>query len=323
MNSIKFKIEIFSSIRIKIFLLVFIFPFIVISQSKGIAERIGFDNNTKLLIIHADDIGLAHSVNTATIKAFEGKGINSASIMVPCPWFSEIAAYAKDHTEYDFGLHLTLNAEWKNYRWGGVSPATEIPSLLDKNGFFYRSVKEVVEHANPIEVEKELIAQVERALAFGVKPTHLDNHMGSLFATSELFQIYLKIGKIYDLPVFIPMAVKERYPELVKLIDEQKAIVDNYMMMNTNRPVIEWNEFYIDIVQQLKPGLNELIVHLAIDNSEMQAVTIDHADFGSTWRQNDLNTLLSKEFKDALKENNIKLITWKEIGNLVDKRQGN
>ena len=301
------------------FLLVCFFPANILSQSTSLAEQLGFDKNTKLLIIHADDIGLAHSVNTATIKAFEGAGINSASIMAPCPWFPEIATYAKDHTEYDFGLHLTLNAEWKNYRWGGVSPATEIPSLLDKNGFFYRSVKEVVEHANPIEVEKELIAQVERALAFGVKPTHLDNHMGSLFATPELFQIYLKVGKIYNLPVFIPLNAAKGYPELMNVIGEQQVFVDNYMMMNTNRPVSEWNEFYIDIVQQLQPGLNELIVHVAIDNSEMQAVTIDHDDFGSAWRQNDLNTLLSKEFKSALKENNIKLITWKEIGNLLNK----
>ena len=301
------------------FLLVCFFPANILSQSTSLAEQLGFDKNTKLLIIHADDIGLAHSVNTATIKAFEGAGINSASIMAPCPWFPEIATYAKDHTEYDFGLHLTLNAEWKNYRWGGVSPATEIPSLLDKNGFFYRSVKEVVEHANPIEVEKELIAQVERALAFGVKPTHLDNHMGSLFATPELFQIYLKVGKMYNLPVFIPLNAAKGYPELMNVIGEQQVFVDNYMMMNTNRPVSEWNEFYIDIVQQLQPGLNELIVHVAIDNSEMQAVTIDHDDFGSAWRQNDLNTLLSKEFKSALKENNIKLITWKEIGNLLNK----
>lgn len=322
MKSIKLKTESICSIKIRIFFLVFIFPFIVISQSKGIAQRIGFDKNTKLLIIHADDIGLAHSVNTATIKAFEDGGINSASIMVPCPWFPEIAAYAKAHTKYDFGLHLTLNAEWENYRWGGVSSATEIPSLLDENEFFYRSVEEIVKYANPNEVEKELIAQVERALAFGVKPTHLDNHMGSLFSTPELFQIYLKIGKMYNLPVFIPMAAKNHYPELMELAGDHQVIVDKYMMMNTNRPVTEWNDFYLDIIQQLKPGLNELIVHLAIDNSEAKAVMINHADFGSTWRQNDLNTLLSKEFKDALKDNNIKLITWKEISSLLHKMNG-
>ncbi|MEN8125700.1 MAG: polysaccharide deacetylase family protein [Bacteroidota bacterium] len=315
----KYKTIFIYKIKIRLFLSILFFPFLIISQSTTIAERIGFDKNTKFLIIHADDIGLAHSVNTAAIKAFEGSGINSASIMVPCPWFPEIAAYAKGHTEYDFGLHLTLNSEWKNYRWGGVLPASEIPSLLDKNNFFYRSVQEIVDNADLKEVEKELIAQVERALAFGVKPTHLDNHMGSLFSTPELFQIYLKIGKIYDLPVFIPMVAKKRYPELMKLIDEQKVIVDNYMMMETNRPATEWNDYYINIIQQLKPGLNELIVHLAIDNSEMQAVMIDHTDFGSTWRQNDLNTMMSKEFKKALKNYNIKLITWKEISYLLDK----
>ncbi len=302
--------KLFSFLCLSLFLL---FPRSVNSQSSTIAERLGYDKDAKLLIVHADDIGLAHSVNSATIKAFEGSGISSASIMVPCPRFPEIAKYAKEHTEYDFGLHLTLTSEWKNFRWGGVSPATEIPSLLDDDGFFYLSTEEVAKNANPAEVEKELKAQVDRALAFGVQPTHIDSHMGSLFSTPELFQVYLNIGAIYDLPVFIPMNAAQAFPELLKLIDEKQIPVDHYFMMNTNRPTQEWNSWYLNIIEQLTPGLNELIIHLAIDNSEMQAVAIDHPDFGSTWRQNDLNTMMSKEFKLALKNHNIKLITWGDL----------
>ncbi len=300
------------------FSLVFFFPTIIFSQSTTLIERLGYDKETKLLIVHADDIGLAHSVNSATIKAFEGSGINSASIMVPCPWFPEISKYAKQHPEFDFGIHLTLTSEWKNYRWGGVLPASEIPSLLDNDGFFYRTSEEVAKNAVPDEVEKELKAQVERALAFGVQPTHLDNHMGSLFTTPELFNVYLKIGKTYNLPVFFPMNAAQGYPTLLKQIDDNQIIVDNYFMMNINRKIHEWTPFYQNIIKQLTPGLNELIIHLAIDNSEMQAVAIDHVDFGSTWRQNDLNTVMGKEFKSALKEHNIKLITWKEIKDKLD-----
>lgn len=295
------------------FSLIFFFPTIILSQSTKLAERLGYNKDTKLLIIHADDIGLAHSVNLATVKAFESSSINSASIMVPCPWFQEIAKYAKHNPEYDFGIHLTLTSEWKNYRWGGVLPASEIPSLLDNDGFFYRTSEEVAKNADPAEVEKELKAQVERALAFGVQPTHIDSHMGSLFTTPELFNVYLKVSKIYNLPIFFPMNAAQGYPTILKQIDDNQIIIDNYYMMNINRKTHEWTAFYQNIIKQLKPGINELIIHLAIDNNEMQAVTIDHADFGSTWRQNDLNTVMSKEFKSALKKHNIKLITWGEI----------
>lgn len=288
--------------------------------AQSLAEKLGYEKDAKLLIVHADDIGVSHSVNTATIKAFEESGITSASIMVPCPWFPEIAAYAKENPKFDFGLHLTLTAEWKNYRWGGVLSAKEIPSLLDGNGFFYATAEEVALKADPKEVELEIRAQVDRAIAFGVKPTHLDSHMGSLFSTPALFQVYLKVGASYNIPVFIPLNAVKGYPQLLPLIDKGLVAVDNFYMMESNRPIDEWTAFYKNIVENMSPGLNEIIVHLAIDNSEMQAVTIDHPDFGSTWRQNDLNTVLSDEFKTTLQKNNIKLITWEQIMKLGKKK---
>lgn len=302
--------------------LVISLPLLVNGQTKSVAERLGYDKDARLLIVHADDIGLAHSVNTATIKAFEGSGISSASIMVPCPWFPEIAAYAKANPDYDFGLHLTLTAEWKNYRWGGVLPATEIPSLLDSSGFLYATTQEVARFAKPEQVEKELRAQVDRAIAFGVKPTHLDSHMGSLFTTPELFQVYLKVGAAYNLPVFIPMNAAKGFPGLLDLIGDQQILVDNYYMMNDNRPAEEWTAFYLDMVEKLTPGLNEVIIHLAIDDSEMQAVAIDHPDFGAAWRQNDLNTMMSEEFKSTLVKNNIQLVTWGQIKGLLNGEEG-
>lgn len=294
----------------------FILLFVSNLFSQSLAEKLGYEKNAKLLIVHADDIGVSHSVNSATIKAFEQSGISSASIMVPCPWFPEIAAYAKQNTQYDFGLHLTLTAEWKNYRWGGVLSAKEIPSLLDDKGFFYATAEEVALKADPKEVEMEIRAQVDRAIAFGVKPTHLDSHMGSLFSTPDLFQVYLKVGASYNIPVFIPLNAVKSYPQLLPLIDKDLIAVDNFYMMESNRSNDEWTAFYKNIVENLSPGLNEIIVHLAINDREMQAVTIDHPAFGSAWRQNDLNTVLSSEFKAALKKNNIRLITWKQIMDL-------
>ncbi len=315
------QIQNYSKMKYKFILLILIGSSSPISaQIKTVAERLGYDKNAKLLILHADDVGVSHSENIATIEAFEKSAISSASIMVPCPWFPEIAVYAKENPERDFGLHLTLTAEWKNYKWSGVLPSNEISSLLDKNGFFYSSSAEVTQHANPVEVEKELMAQVQRAIDFGINPTHLDSHMGSVFGTPALFQIYLKVGAAYKLPVFIPKNAAETYPELLKLLDGSQILVDNYYMMDKNRPKEEWTNYYIDIIKNLTAGFNVMLIHLAIDDAEMQAITIDHPDFGATWRQNDLETMVDKEFKAALKENNVHLITWGQIKKLLNEK---
>ncbi len=303
-----------------IFIFLFSVSFISLAQTKTVAERLGYSKDAKLLILHADDVGVSHSENTATIEAFKQSAISSASIMVPCPWFPEIAVYAKENPERDFGLHLTLTAEWKNYKWGGVLPANEIPSLLDKNGFFYGTSDEVAENANPHEVEKELMAQVQRAIDFGINPTHLDSHMGSVFGTPALFQIYLKVGAAFNLPVFLPKNASSAYPELQKRLDGSQILVDNYYMMYKNRPKNEWTSYYIDIVKNLKSGFNVILIHVAIDDAEMQAITIDHPDFGATWRQNDLDTMVNEEFKASLKENNVHLITWGQIKKLLNEK---
>jgi predicted glycoside hydrolase/deacetylase ChbG (UPF0249 family) len=268
---------------------------------------------TKYLILHADDLGLSHSVNKATFQALENRSISSASLMVPCPWFLEAAETIKEKPDLDIGIHLTLTAEWKDYKWGGVSPSNEIASLLDKNGYFYPTVEEVVQHAKPAEIEKELKAQIEKAMAMGVKPTHLDSHMGTLFATPELFMIYIKLGQIYHLPVFLPRDAAEAKPELFSLLDKNQILIDHYDMMEKNREAKNWISFYEGLIKELKPGLNQIIIHLALDNEEMKAVCRSHDDFGSAWRQNDLNTVQSKAFKKILKENRIKLIGWKDV----------
>src|SRR6266849_7486101 len=128
----------------------------------SLAEKLGFPHDAKLLIVHADDVGVTHSVNSATIKGLESGLVNSLSLMVPCPWFPEIADYAKSHPDADFGLHLTLTSERVYYRWGPVAPADKVPSLVDQSGYFHHDWEEN-EHVNAKEVEVELRAQIERA----------------------------------------------------------------------------------------------------------------------------------------------------------------
>jgi predicted glycoside hydrolase/deacetylase ChbG (UPF0249 family) len=126
------------------------------SAQQTLAEKLGFAADAKLLIIHADDIGLAQSVNDATNSAFASCGITSGSIMVPCPWFIDFAEHFKSHPDLDVGIHITLTSEWDYYKFGGILPSTEIPSLLDENGYFYPTTQEVGQHADPVEAEKEI-----------------------------------------------------------------------------------------------------------------------------------------------------------------------
>ena len=163
------------------------------AQTRTIAERLGHPANSKLLIIHADDLAVAHSVNAASFDALEKGAISSASVMVPTPWITEVAAYAKSHPNADLGLHLTLTSEWETYRWGSVEPADRIPSLLDSAGTFPKDEKLVAATAKPLEVEREIRAQIERALVLGIRPTHLDSHMGALFSTPRAL-CYIRQG---------------------------------------------------------------------------------------------------------------------------------
>src|SRR5258708_1618631 len=170
------------------------------AQNKTIAERLGYPTDSKLLIIHADDLSVAHSVDTASFDALDKKAVTSASIMVPCAWLTEVAWYAKDHPDADLGLHLTLTSEWKVDRWGPVESKDKVTSLLDPSGYLWPETLLAVRNLKPEEAERELRAQVERAVAAGIRPTHLDSHMGVLFSTPELFAVYVKVAHEYKLP---------------------------------------------------------------------------------------------------------------------------
>lgn len=305
--------------RFALFLL-FVFSYVcaIAQTEKNLAELLGYPKDSKLLIIHADDMGLAQSVNAACRTAFENKSITSGSIMVPCPWAFEISDYVKNQSGIDVGIHLTLTAEWKFYKWDGVSSSDQIKSLLDQNGFFYPSVEEVGKHSDPAEAEKELIAQIDKAVAMGVEPTHLDTHMGSVLASPELVKIYLSLSEKYNLPVLFPRAYVAMLPADVQSLFSKKIyLLDNLFMLDPSMIKGCWMEAYRAGIQSLKPGLNQIIVHIAINNDEMKAISNEHDDYGADWRQKDFDLIQSREFRDLLKANNAILISWGQIRDLM------
>jgi predicted glycoside hydrolase/deacetylase ChbG (UPF0249 family) len=286
------------------------------AQTKSVAERLGYPADAKLLIVHADDLAVAHSVDAASFDALDKSAVTSASIMVPCPWLTEVAAYAKSHPDADLGLHLTLTSEWKIYRWGPVESKDKVPSLLDPAGYLWMEVAPAVRSIKPEEAEREIRAQIEHAVAAGIHPTHLDTHMGTLIATPDLFAVFVKIAHEYKLPFLAPRLLGER-GKLLSLLNEKDVLLDSVVMANPTVHADAWKDFYSDAIRNLKPGLTEMIVHLGHDDAELQAVMVDHPDYGSAWRQRDYDFVTSPDFKKVLQENNVILVKWKDLQKLL------
>ena len=286
-------------------------------MQRTIAERLGYPRDAKLLIVHADDLGMAHSVNAATIKAFETGLVNSGSIMVPCPWLSEIAAYARNNPQADLGLHLTLTSEWTSFRWGPVTPKDRVKSLLDKDGYFRLLETEAASNADPKEVELEINAQIERARAQGIQPTHLDSHMGTLYQNKELFEVFLRVARNNKLPVRIAKTWFARADFLPALINPDDVYIDRILDINPAVTPNDWGNFYSDAIKNLQPGVTEVVIHLAYDDGEMRGATVNHPNWGAAWRQRDFDYFTSDAFRKLLQENQIKLITWREFSKLI------
>ncbi|MCX2719597.1 polysaccharide deacetylase family protein [Lentiprolixibacter aurantiacus] len=300
--------------RIMMLVAVFSATLLSLQAQDKLLARLGYPEGTRLLIVHADDLGVSHSENMASIKALEGGIVNSASIMVPCPWFPEIASYAGQNSEVDLGLHLTLNSEWNSYKWGPVSSKDLVPSLLNDKGYFYSSVDSLMAAGQPDEVELELTNQVKKALEAGIDVTHLDAHMGAAVSKPEFLVAYMRVGRAFELPVLLDKRVYESgIPEVQNLIDENTVIVDNIFTMGPQDFEAGVASYYNRILRELPSGLNCLLIHLAYDNEEMKAMTTGHRYWASDWRQADFDYFTSEAYRKLLEEENIKLITWREL----------
>src|SRR5262245_22522039 len=249
------------------------------AQAAGpsLQERLGHPADARVLVIHADDLGMADSVNRATFEARERGWVTSASILVPCPWFPEVARWARAHPEADLGIHLALNSEWTGFRWGPLSPADAVPSLLDEQGYLPLLETAVGERARPAEVERELRAQIDRARATGVPLTHLDSHMAALFQSAALLDVYRRLGSAYGLPVLLErVGVRGGQASPWATAAAGEALVDQVVSIGPGVAPADWLAAYKKILAPLPPGVHQLIVHLAHDDEEMRGATSDH-----------------------------------------------
>lgn len=242
-----------------------------------LAERLGYKPDDRLLIINGDDAGMCHTANEATIECLEQGLMTTSTVMVPCPWFPEIADYARRHPDKNFGIHLCHTCEWKSYRWGPVAPREQVPGLVDAAGCLWPSVEEVYAHAKPEEALAEGRAQIQKALAAGMDITHLDSHMGTLQLNPAFLEVYAKLGVEFRLP--LRMASQETmarfgFPNLRgELAAKGLVFSDHFVYEELKEEKSGVKAFWAGVLRQLKPGVTELYIHAGKPTEELKAIT--------------------------------------------------
>lgn len=251
----------------------------------NLAERLGFAPDDRVLILHADDVASSHASNAAAIECLEQGSLTSASILVPAPWLLEIAAYARDHPEADFGVHLTLTCEYSLYRWRALTDRSLAPGLYDEQGYLWRTVAQAVEHVSVDEAERELRAQIETALAAGIDVTHLDTHMGTV-VQPKFMELFVSLGLEYRVPVFVFRASQERLrdagmgeywsalePQLRRMDEAGFPILDHILVNTLATPPEEKEAYFKSLFAGLWPGLTHFLIHPAKPSEEVSAMT--------------------------------------------------
>lgn len=284
------------------------------------AEKLGYPSGKIVLILHADDIGMCYEANIAAKAYLTAGQIQSAALMVPCPWYNEMADWYKEHPDYDLGLHLAMNSEWKWYRWGPVAGRTNVPGMVDKDGYLWRSVFDTAAKAKPEEIEAEIRAQVDRALAKGIRPGHIDTHMGTLYSRLEFTRAYLKVAQEYRIPAMVvaqtPAVMekfkKQGYPitsESMKELDQYKLPkLDDFNAAPDGKTYEDKKEKFFVLVRSLSPGLNEIIFHPSVMTDTLRAIT-------GSWQQRSWE---SQMFSDPavlafFEREGVQFTNWKEI----------
>ena len=299
-------------------------PSLTLAETWG--EKLGFPAGKRVLILHADDIGMCYEANEAAKQYLPKGDIQSAAMMVPCPWFNEIANWYKEHPEHDMGLHLAMNSEWKWYRWGPVAGAA-VPGMVDADGYLYDDVRKTALKAKPEEIEKEIRAQIERALSRGIKPSHIDTHMGCLYARPDYTAVYCKLAEEYRIPAMVieptPEVTekfrKQGYPQskqLEELLKNYKLPkLDDFGSICEAKTYEAKKELFYQQIRDLRPGITELIFHPSILTEGMKHIT-------GTWQQRawEAQMFSDPEVKQFLEREGILFTNWKDMMKRFEER---
>lgn len=249
------------------------------------AEKLGYPPGKRVLIFHADDIGMCYEANEAAKRYLPAGEIQSIAMMVPCPWFNEIAGWYKEHPDYDCGLHLAMNSEWRWYRWPSVAPREQVPGMIDSDGYLYGETLMTALKAKPSEIETEIRAQIERALSRGIRPSHIDTHMGTLYARPDFTAAYAKLAVEYRIPAMIiehtPKIVEKFRQRGIAPSDALKKVLDEYPLPKLDdfdsvpegKTYEEKRDAFFLQVKNLDPGITEIIFHPSLETEGLKQIT--------------------------------------------------
>ena len=242
---------------------------------------------------------MTHSVNMALERLIQTGLPVSVSVMFPTPWYQETVEILKRHPSVSVGIHLTLNSEWKNYRWGPVLGRTAVPTLVDAEGYFFPSSEALYQnHPDIKEVERELRAQIDRALKSGLKIDYVDPHMGTATRNPEFRDLTERLAREYGFAI-------SRYFGEPDFDPQYRA---------TPR---DKTDSLVAMVNRLQPGFSLAVTHVGIDDAELGALLDMNTDGGldemSKNRQGELDALTSQKFRDAIKARNVRLITYRDL----------
>ena len=306
--------------RILILLLYLILPF---NESGAgtptFAELLGWGEDEVVVILHVDDVGMSHSSNEGAIQATESGVASSFAIMMPCPWVPEIAAYLQQHPDSDSGLHLTLTSEWKRYRWPPLA-GPKVPGLIDPEGCLWSSVPQVVTQATPEEIDLEIRAQLERARKLNLPVTHLDSHMGTLFARPDYFEKYALLGIEEQIPILgagghlthtqieNPGAAERLRHWIPKIWNAGLPVIDDLHTSTYNWRPGEKVDRLVELLENLNPGITEILFHASDPSNVFPLIT-----GSSESRRADLESLMSPRVRQAIVDQKIHVTTWKEL----------
>lgn len=284
------------------------------------AERLGWKRSDVVVILHVDDVGMSHASNLGAVQAVEKGVATSWAVMMPCAWVSEAARYLASHPGIDSGLHLTLTSEWQPYRWGPLAGKARVPGLTDMEGCLWPSALQVAQKATPDEIETEIRAQIDRAETLGMPMTHIDSHMGTLFARPDFFERYAKVGIEKGIPILAigghmtfasrenPDATGKLKAWIPKIWNAGLPVLDDLHTGSYGWPLAEKTTKLVELLKSLKPGITEILFHASRMTEELPVITGSSAS-----RQADLDALTAPEVRQAIQERGIVLTTWKEL----------
>ncbi|MFT6369760.1 MAG: putative glycoside hydrolase/deacetylase ChbG (UPF0249 family) [Maribacter sp.] len=293
----------------------------IIEAPNNWAEKLGWPAGKKVIMLHADDIGMSPEANIAVEKQLLDGVIQSAAVMIPCPNAKEFILWAKNNPKMDIGLHLTLTSEWKTYRWGPVTPHNEVQGLLDEDKKMWHSVMQVVQHASAAEVEKEIRAQIEQSIAWGHRPDHIDTHMGTLFGDPSYVKVYMKVAQEYGIPANIIDITKPKvladfrskgYPMTEEVVQMTKEYTLPQLDYFTSAPKADTYKEKIasfkKLIQGLDPGLTEIIFHPSVLTENLKTIT-------GSWQQRSWEAQMfsDPDLIQFFKDEGIIFTNWLEI----------